>query len=176
MKVRERSRRRGEGGVGLRECKQITSNSVSDWLEWEMLRGREGWEAALSMPVGDALRMCFPPLLFISLIYLYISVGSAIGRAGQARAIFIYFPPTSRGFPIGALWLAVRAINLAKVEMKWSPFSSSSSPCTPVECTWHCVQIRPCWLRVEPWQSVSKQLNWLLQVLWVDTHQCFWIC
>lgn len=31
----------GVGGV-LRECKQITSNSVSDWLEWEKLRGREG--------------------------------------------------------------------------------------------------------------------------------------
>lgn len=38
-----------------------------------MLGGREGYDAALSMPVGDALRMCFPPLLFISLIYLYIS-------------------------------------------------------------------------------------------------------
>lgn len=25
------------------------------------------------MPVGNALRMCFPPLLFISLIYLYFS-------------------------------------------------------------------------------------------------------
>lgn len=38
-----------------------------------MLGGREGCEAVLSMPEGDALRMCFPPLLFISLIYLYTS-------------------------------------------------------------------------------------------------------
>ncbi len=38
----ERAESAAAAGGGLRECKQITSNSVSDWLEWEMLQGREG--------------------------------------------------------------------------------------------------------------------------------------
>lgn len=94
--MRERSRQRGKGG----ESKQITPNSVSDWLERGMLGG-EGCDAALSMPVGDALRMCFPPLLFISLIYLYASQ-QAQPLAGPWLFLFIS-SLTSRGFPVGVL-------------------------------------------------------------------------
>lgn len=80
-------------GAGLRECKQITSNSVSDWLEWEMLRGREGGMRGSAV---YASRGCpqdvFPSsFIYFSYLFIHLSVGSAIGRAGQARAIFIYF-------------------------------------------------------------------------------------
>lgn len=66
--------------------------------------GGEGGDAALSMPVGDALRMCFPPLLFISLIYLYASQRAQplAERAGPPPVLFIS-SLTSRGFPVGAL-------------------------------------------------------------------------
>lgn len=37
----ERAELAAAGGGGFRECKQITSNSVSDRLEWEMLGGRD---------------------------------------------------------------------------------------------------------------------------------------
>lgn len=51
---------------------------------------REGCEAVLSVPVGDALRMCFPALLFISLIYLYTSQ-QAQPLAEQARpGLFLF--------------------------------------------------------------------------------------
>lgn len=89
----------GEGGGS----KQITLNSESDWLGWGMLGG-EGGDAALSLPVGDALRMCFPPLLFISLIYLYSSQRAQplAERAGLPLFLFIS-SLTSRGFPVAAL-------------------------------------------------------------------------
>lgn len=41
--------------------------------------------------------------IYFSYLFIHLSVGSAIGQAGQTRAIFIYFPLTSRGFPISAL-------------------------------------------------------------------------
>lgn len=99
--MRERSRRRGKGVGG--ESKQITPNGVSDWLEWGMLGG-EGCDAAPSMPVGDALRTCFPPLLFISLIYLYapLQAQPLAARAGPWLFLFIS-SLTSRGFPVGVL-------------------------------------------------------------------------
>lgn len=91
--------RRRRGG----ESEQITPNSVSDWLEWGDA-GRKGGDAAASMPAGDALRMCFPPLLFISLIYLYASrrAQPLAERAGLKPLLFIS-SLTSRGFPDGAL-------------------------------------------------------------------------
>lgn len=143
MKENESERVRGRGRAGLRECRQISWNSVSDWFKWELLSVREGWEAALSEPVGDALRMCFPPLLFIlSLIYLYISVGPAIGRAASTRAsvCFLFSFSSSRGFPTCALWLA--AINQNKL--------CSYPTLAPRRATRHCFQIRQTshWLHI----------------------------
>lgn len=63
--------------------------------------------------------------IYFSYLFIHLSAGSAIGRAGLAGAIFIYFPPTCRGFPIAALRLAARAINPTKVEMNLSPSPSS---------------------------------------------------
>lgn len=63
---------------------------------------------------------------------MHPSVGSAIGRAARPGLFLFISPLTSQGFPVGALWLAVRAINLAKVEMNGFP-----APCPPpVEHTW----------------------------------------
>lgn len=44
--MRENERER-EVGVGGGECKQMTSNGVSDWYEWEMLRGRDERQSCL---------------------------------------------------------------------------------------------------------------------------------
>lgn len=98
MKVRERSRLRGkevEGG----ESEQITPNSVSDWLEWGMLGGREVMQHRLcqqGMPSG-----CVSLLFYLFLFYLFIrvSAGAAIGRAGRAEAGFIYFLSDFQGIP-----------------------------------------------------------------------------
>ena len=144
MRENESERVEGWGGAGLRECKQITSNSVSDWLEREILRGREGGrEGGMRGSAVFASRGCpqdvFPSsFIYFSYLFIQLSAGSAIGRAGQASTIFIllfFFPPflrTSWGFPICAVWLAERVINLAKVELNRSPFSSSSSPPAPL--------------------------------------------
>lgn len=95
---------RKEGGAGLRECKQITSNSVSDWLEREMLRGEGGMRGSAVCARRGCPQDVFPSsFIYFSYLFIHLSAGSAIGRAGQARAIFVYFPPTSRGFPVGAL-------------------------------------------------------------------------
>lgn len=98
--MREQSRWRGkEEEVGGRS-KQITPNGASDWLEWGMLGG-EGGDAALSVPVGDALRLCFPPLLFISLLYSY---GSQQAQPLVELQLVLFISClTSRGFPVGAL-------------------------------------------------------------------------
>lgn len=70
------------------------------------------------MPVGDALRMCFPPLLFISLIYLYISPrAQPLAEEGRPGLFLFIYSPSSRGFPVGVVRLAMRAINLAKIWM-----------------------------------------------------------
>lgn len=146
MKENESERAKLEGSWergGLRECKQITWNSaVSDWFKWEMLSvRREGWEAALSVPVGDALRMCFPRLLFISLIYLYISRwASPLAEPPQPGLdLFVLFflvssLSSSRGFPPHALWLA--AINQ---DLRCAPLLQWA-PCGAPQ---HCVGIRP---------------------------------
>lgn len=140
---------------------------VSDLLKCKMLRVRQGWEM-LSVPVGNAFRMCFPRLLFISLIYTSLhGLSHWPRRPGQGYFyLFLFFPPlTSLGFPVGTVQLAVRNINLTKVWMSWSSSSSSAPPQRA-----H-VHIRPCQLCLSCFTHsqmwVDSQKSWLLQVLGV---------
>lgn len=84
MKVREQSLEGWEGGrcVGLRECKQITSNSVSDWFEWKMLK-----EGGMRGSAVYASRGCpqdvFPSsFIYFPYLFIHLSVDLAIGQEG----------------------------------------------------------------------------------------------
>lgn len=82
----------GGWGGGLRECKQITSNSVSDWLEREMLRGEGGMRGSAVYASRGCPQDVFPSsFIYFSYLFIHLSTGSAIGRAGPGRpGLFLF--------------------------------------------------------------------------------------
>lgn len=72
------------------------------------------------MPAGDALRMCFPPHLFIYLIYLYISLWAQPLVERARPGLFLFIPPDLSGIPYWSFVIGCE-ISPVMVEMKQSP-------------------------------------------------------